>query len=353
MMIAMGLLLVGTFLVNSPASAFDAYDFNKKVAATLVDFDKNISNSEELINNAAGVLVCPRIGKIGLWIGVESGACALQIDGETVSYYKGSSASFGLTVGASSHSQVIGFMTEEQLKKFQAKEKGWTSGVDGQVALATVGAGGKANFKNKPIAMVAWGQKGLIADLSVEGGTYKLIGDAEDYSKYGVPIHRFTVSADVSDPSRRGAATAQMTVEIQAWITDEERTMMREVIAKDGTVAARNALAEMPALGIIKGAGKTTHVQWARAVQKTDGNWRIILASTDPIEQALAAHQTGQMKDNFSLIQLDVDDKNHVGTGVLLMGPELSYDESTGVTVKQRGQMNPIKLTSVSYRELD
>ena len=137
------------------------------------------------------------------------------------------------------------------------------------------GAGDKVNFKGKPIVAIAYGQKGLMADLSLSGSRYKYIGDAEDYSKYGVPIHRFVVTADVSDPARRGSSTAQMTIEIQDWITDDQRAALRGVIATDGVVAARSAMAEMPAVGRIKGAGKTTLLQWARAVEMPDDQWRI------------------------------------------------------------------------------
>ncbi|MGB5889268.1 MAG: YSC84-related protein [Thermoanaerobaculia bacterium] len=351
MMIAMGLLLVGTICVQSPASAFDAYTFNKDVAATLVDFDKEISNSEDLINNAAGVLVCPKISKIGLGVGLEKGACALQVDGETVAYYKGSSASFGLTAGISAHSQVMGFMTEESLEQFKAKEKGWTSGVDGTVALATVGAGGKANFKGKPIALVAWGQKGLIADLSVAGGTYKLIGSAEDYAKYGVPLHRFVATADVSDRQSPGASTAQMTIDIQGWIDDTTRTAMGTMIRDDGTVAARTALAEMPTVGTVRIGGKVTELQWARYIDMGDNNYRIILASSEPVSNALAQHLVGQVKDDMTIMQLDIDAK-HVGTGVLQIGPEIGVESDGRITIQQR-RVNPVKITSVSYKELD
>ena len=351
LMIAMGLLLVGTICVTRPAAAFDAYTFNKKVADALVDFDKNITNSEDLINNASGVLVCPKIGKIGLWVGVESGACALQIDGETVAYYKGTSASLGLTVGVSSHSQVMGFMNDEELEKFKAKKKGWTGGVDGKVALATVGAGGKANFSNKPIALVAWGQKGLIADLSLEGGKYKLIGSAEDYAKYGVPLHRFVATADVSDRQSPGATTVQMTVDIQGWVDDDTRMAMATKIRDEGSVAARNALAEMPTVGTVRIGGKVTEVQWARYIDMGDNNFRIILASSEPVENALAQHMVGQVKDDMSIMQLDVA-PDKVGTGVLQIGPEIGVDSDGRISIQQR-RVNPVKITSVSYKELD
>lgn len=351
MMIAMGVLLVGTFLVTSPASAFDAYTFNKKVDAALVDFDKKVSNSEDLINNAAGVLVCPKISKIGLGIGVDAGACALQVDGETVAYYKGSNASIGLTIGVSSHSEVIGFMTEDELEKFKAKKKGWQGGVDGKVALATVGAGGKADFSNKPIALVAWGQKGLIADLSLAGGTYKLIGSAEEYAKYGVPIHRLVATADVSDRQSPGATTVKMTIDITGWIDEQTRVAMGTKIRDEGSVAARSALAEMPTIGTVRIGGKVTEIQWARYTDMGDDNYRVILASAKPVENALAQHLVGQVKDDMSLMQLDVTPKG-VGTGVLQIAPEISVDSEGYISVKQR-RVNPVKLTSISSAPLD
>jgi lipid-binding SYLF domain-containing protein len=351
MMIAMGLLLVGTFCVQSPASAFDAYTLDKQVEVSFTEFDKSVSNSEEIINNAAGILMCPKVGKVGLGVGVESGACALQVDGETVTYYRSSSASFGLTAGVSSHTQVMAFMTEESLDNFRDSEKVWKAGVDGQVAIATVGAGGKVNFTGKPVVLIAYGQKGLIADLSVKGASYKVIGSAEDYSKYGVPIHRFFANADVSDRKSPGATTVKLTIDIQEWVTDTGRTAMGDVIRKDGTAAARTALTEMPTIGTVRIGGKVTELQWARAFDMGDDKYRVILASSDPVENALAAHLTSQVKDNFSIIQLDVD-ANHVGTGVLQLGPELSVDSEGRISVKQ-GRVNPVKLTSVSYSKMD
>jgi len=352
-MIAMGLLLVGTLCVQSPASAFDAHEFNKKVEKSFTEFDQMVSNSDDLINNAAGLLMCPKVGKIGLGVAVEGGACALQVDGETVAYYRASSASFGLTAGVASHSQVMAFMTEDSLQSFRDKKKTWEAGVDGQATVAKFGVGDKVAFAGKPIVVVAYGQKGLIGDLSVAGSRYKFIGSAEEYSKYGVPLHRFIATADVSDPSRRGSSTVNLTIDIQEWITDEERAAMTSVIREDGGVGAHEAMEEMPIVATVRMGNKVTVLQWARAVEMDNGNWRVILASSDPVEFALAAQQAAKVEGNFSIIQLDID-KNQVGTGVLQMGAQINYDNQHGVTIHQPGsQVKPVKLTSVSYRKMD
>jgi lipid-binding SYLF domain-containing protein len=351
LMIAMGLLLVGTICVQSPASAFDAYTFNKELEKSVAEFGQKVSNSDDIMNNASGILICPKIGKVGLGLGVESGACALQIDGKTTAYYRGTSASLGLTAGVSSYSEVVAFMTDESLSGFQTKKKGWTSGVDGQVALGTLGAGNKVEFTNKPIVVVAYGQKGLIADASVAAGTYKLIGSAEEYEKYGVPIHRFVATADVSDRQSPGAATTQMTIDIQGWTDDATRAAMDSTIRNEGTVAARNALAEMPTTATVRVGGSVTEVQWAHYIDMGDNKYRVMLASSEPVENALAQHLVGQAKDDMSIMQLDID-ANRVGTGVLQIGPEIGVDSDGHITIKQR-RVNPVKITSVSYHELD
>ena len=48
---------------------------------------------------------------------------SVQVDGETVAYYRASSGSFGLTAGVSSFSQVMAFMTDEALNGFQGKKR--------------------------------------------------------------------------------------------------------------------------------------------------------------------------------------------------------------------------------------
>lgn len=351
MMIAMGLLLVGTICVQSPASAFNAYDLNKSVDKGFTEFDKAISNSDDIIDNASGILMCPRIGKVGLGIGVESGACALQVDGETVAYYRASSGTFGLTAGISSFSQVMAFMTDEALNGFQGKKREWKAGVDGQVALATVGAGGKVEVSGKPVMLIAYGQKGLIADLSIKGASYKLIGTAEDLNKYGVPIHRFVATADVSDRQSPGASTVQMTIDIQGWMDDSTVAAMGTKIRNDGSVAARTALSEMPTIGTVRVGGRVTELQWARSFDMGDNKYRVILASSEPVSNALAQHLVGQVKDDMTIMQLDLD-ANRVGTGVLQIGPELGVDSDGRITIQQR-RVNPVKITSVNSKSLD
>ena len=64
-------------------------------------------------------------------------------------------------------------MQQDALKKFRSSA-GWEAGVDGSVALVTVGAGGTIDTTNikDPIVAFVLGQKGLMFNLTLEGSKY-------------------------------------------------------------------------------------------------------------------------------------------------------------------------------------
>jgi lipid-binding SYLF domain-containing protein len=61
-------------------------------------------------------------------------------------------------------------MTDKSLAKFR-NSKGWKAGVDGSVALATLGAGGAIDSETarKPIIGFIFSNKGLMYNLTFEG----------------------------------------------------------------------------------------------------------------------------------------------------------------------------------------
>ena len=97
--------------------------------------------------------------------------------------------------------------------------------------------------------------------------------------------------------------------------------------------------------------GKVTELQWARSFDMGDNKYRVILASSEPVSNALAQHLVGQVKDDMTIMQLDLD-ANRVGTGVLQIGPELGVDSEGRITIQQR-RVNPVKITSVNSKSLD
>ena len=88
----------------------------------------------------------------------------------TAGYYNTASASIGLQIGAQGRSVVILFMTKDALRNFRARD-GWEVGVDGSVALITVGAGAQVdtNTISDPIIGFIFNNKGLMYNLTLEG----------------------------------------------------------------------------------------------------------------------------------------------------------------------------------------
>jgi lipid-binding SYLF domain-containing protein len=106
----------------------------------------------------------------GFIVGAEHGDGALRSHGGTVGYYSTTHASFGLTAGAQSKSEIIMFMTPEAYNKFLSS-KGWTAGADANVAIAKVGANGQLDTltSQQPVIGFVQANAGLMVDVSLNG----------------------------------------------------------------------------------------------------------------------------------------------------------------------------------------
>ena len=119
---------------------------------------------------AAAVLVFPTIVKAGFGFGGEYGEGAMRIGGKTAGYYNTLAASFGFQIGAQARSVIIMFMTPEALASFRRVD-GWKVGVDGSVAIITIGAGGSIDTDKitSPVVGFVVDPKGLMYNLTLEG----------------------------------------------------------------------------------------------------------------------------------------------------------------------------------------
>jgi lipid-binding SYLF domain-containing protein len=144
-------------------------EINARVEAALSRFYAQNPNHRELAQKASAMLVFPSVTKAGAGVGGEYGEGALEVDGKTVAYYKVTGASAGATLGVARRSEVILFMTDAARDKFM-NSKDWTIGVDAGVAVVK-GAGAQYDTEtlSKPVVAFVFGEKGLIADVSLEG----------------------------------------------------------------------------------------------------------------------------------------------------------------------------------------
>lgn len=163
--------LTVAFLLHSlPAFADSAAVIDAKVDAAIETFKEEVNGAEVFLGQSAGYLVFPRVIKIGIGFGGETGEGALRVRGRSVEYYRTTSGSFGLQLGAQAKSVVIAFMTLDSLDKFR-NSSGWQVGLDGSVTLIDLGAGKRIDTGNikDPVVGFIFGATGLMYNLTLEG----------------------------------------------------------------------------------------------------------------------------------------------------------------------------------------
>lgn len=162
-------ILNGSMSVKK-AQAASAKEIDIKVDAALERFIKEIGGAEKFLKAAKGLLVFPSVIKAGFGIGGEYGEGALRIAGKTVDYYSTAAASIGFQLGAQSKTVILVFLDKDELKKFR-DSSGWEIGVDGSVALVTLGTGGSIDTTSikDPIVGFVLSNKGLMYNLTLEG----------------------------------------------------------------------------------------------------------------------------------------------------------------------------------------
>jgi len=166
-------MLLAVFLFADQSFAATAKEIDASVDATMDRFYKQVKDAKEVVRQAKGLLVLPNVKKGAFIIGGEYGQGAMRIDGKTVEYYNMISGSVGFQIGGQAKDVIIAFMSSEALKKFR-ESKGWEAGVDGNVALITVGAGESAmtTMAKQPIVAFVFDVKGLMADMSLRGAKF-------------------------------------------------------------------------------------------------------------------------------------------------------------------------------------
>ena len=159
-----------TVLASAESDAASAPEIDAAVDATLRSFESQVPGARELAVKAAGILVFPSVVKAGIGIGGEYGEGLLIIRGRPGGYFNLVSASFGLQLGVQARSVIIMFMTEEALASFE-RTYGWKVGVDGSIAIATIGAGGSIDTEKltSPVIGFILDPTGLMYNLILEG----------------------------------------------------------------------------------------------------------------------------------------------------------------------------------------
>jgi lipid-binding SYLF domain-containing protein len=120
--------------------------------------------------NAKAVLIFPSIFKAGLVFGAESGNGVLLVHGQPIGYYNLSAGTAGLQIGGEKFSYAMFFMNDAALRYLKNSD-GFAIGTGPSVAVINQGAGADATSTSlaKDVYAFPFGQKGLMADLTLQG----------------------------------------------------------------------------------------------------------------------------------------------------------------------------------------
>jgi lipid-binding SYLF domain-containing protein len=165
------LIAAGLFaLAPREAAAATAKEINDSADKALQSFVRQTPGAKDLALKAAGILVFPSVLKAGLGFGGEYGEGVLIVHHKIAGYYNLISASFGFQLGVQSRSVIMMFMTDNALASFESTY-GWKVGVDGSVAVVTLGAGGAIDTETltSPVIAFILDPTGLMYNLNLEG----------------------------------------------------------------------------------------------------------------------------------------------------------------------------------------
>lgn len=153
-----------------PARAASAAEIDAKVDLALQRLLSTSPTAQAVANEAVAVLVFPDIVKGGFGFGGQYGQGALRRDGVSVGYYNIAAASFGFQIGAQSYAQALYFMTEDALA-YLDRLQGFEIGADANVTVLDQGVGADVSSTTiqDPIVAFVFGQRGLMAGVTLEG----------------------------------------------------------------------------------------------------------------------------------------------------------------------------------------
>lgn len=339
-------LLMG---LSTSAKAVQKSEHEAQVKEVLQIFHDSYDNAEEVKSKAAGVVVCPKIKKIGFGVGLERGVCSLLVDDKTESFWRVSGASFGLIAGIQNNAVMMTFNTQEALDKFMKSDSGFDVGVDLAVSVATVGVGGTKidlGLLKTPTTTFVVDRSGLMADLSLEGSRFKMVDLPEDAKGDMLSV---VAMAEVGSDRTTGGTT-RVSIGVDEWTSGEARAAVYKALSEGGKAAAMELISEMEPCGVVKQVGKGKHgvpLRWCAAYRAPGGEFRVTVGTTEPMgwgEVIQAAKKEDEVISQFRMVVNEHLD----GDGVLLVGADYEWDEDDLQVSIVRGSFDPIKLTSVT-----
>ncbi len=164
--IILGIMLVPVCHVRAASAA----EMNQKANAALQNLYASSAAARKVGHDAKAVLVFPEILKGGFIWGGQRGDGVLMSHGHVLGYYRTIGASYGLQAGIQKFGYALFFMTDGDLA-YLRKSRGWEIGSGPSIVIVDTGMAKSLTTTTlrKGVYAIAFGQKGLMAGLGLQG----------------------------------------------------------------------------------------------------------------------------------------------------------------------------------------
>lgn len=125
---------------------------------------------KQFVDNSAGYVVFPSIGKGGFIVGGAHGDGVMFVNGRHDGYATLTQATIGAQIGGQTFKEMIFFKLPQDVEKFKKSE--WALSANASAVAVTAGAGAGADY-NEGVAVFVWGPAGLMLEASVGGQKFK------------------------------------------------------------------------------------------------------------------------------------------------------------------------------------
>lgn len=163
-------LLVMSTLAVDLTLADSASEIDRKATEVLKTLYDTTPGAKVLGAEAKGILIFPKIVKVGFLFGGQMGDGAMRKGGKTTGYYRSVSASFGLQAGVQAFDYVLMFMDDASLNYLE-RSSGWELGTGPSIVIADKGIAISATTTTirKGVYAFIFGQQGVMAGIELQG----------------------------------------------------------------------------------------------------------------------------------------------------------------------------------------
>ena len=152
------------------AAAASAEELNAEADATLALLKQSEPKTADLLGQAKGVLIFPKIVKGGLIIGAAAGEGVLRVEGKVNGYYLSKAVSYGFQAGVATFGYVM-FLMDDESMNYVNDTAGWEVGVGPNITVADVEYASKLTTTSAQNGILVFfvNQGGLFAGGGIEG----------------------------------------------------------------------------------------------------------------------------------------------------------------------------------------